>query len=287
MSLDIDLKKEGFMGTLFTPKTKTDKAIIVVTGSDGGIENAKTIAKLLAENGFFALAVGYWYVKGLSYKLSNIPIEYIENAVNWLKKYQNGTIKKIGMYGWSKGTELTLTSATLFPDITCVVGVTPSCYIYEGVTWYKFPIRTSSWSYKNRPLPYFHMKGCAGWNFIKRVWKGRKLLMLYRYDELFTHPIPEEAIIPVEKIHGNVLVLSTTTDDMWPSEYGAKHIVDRLKANNFPYEYKHVNFDIASHYLTPVTAWARTQKNERKFPELCAKARKDAFDLTVDWFNKW
>jgi len=43
--LKVDIASAGFMGHLFMSEIKTDKSIIVLTGSDGGIENAKAMQR--------------------------------------------------------------------------------------------------------------------------------------------------------------------------------------------------------------------------------------------------
>lgn len=94
-TIEIGIDTAGFIGYLMKPETNTGKAIIVLTGTDGGIANAKAIAKIFADNGFITLVVGYWKLRGLSKTLSKVPIEYIENATKWLKTFIR--VKKIAL----------------------------------------------------------------------------------------------------------------------------------------------------------------------------------------------
>jgi hypothetical protein len=67
-------------------KRKNQPAIIVLSGSDGRIEKAQSIAQLLASHGFAALAVCYFGLKGTAASLSKIPLEIIEESIAFLKQ---------------------------------------------------------------------------------------------------------------------------------------------------------------------------------------------------------
>lgn len=295
---DINIKSAGFIGSLFTPEKDTEKVVIVLTGTDGGIENAKTIARIFCDNGYAALAVGYWKVKGISRTLSLIPIEYIENAVKWLKEYNNHQFKKIGIYGFSKGAEFALLSASQIPDISCVIVVVPSCYVYEGIGHAKISSSSSSWTYGGKPLPYVSMKGCGGFKFFKRILKEKEFKMAFRYEEALKNNIPVDAEIPVEQINGRILLLSVSNDDIWFSKKACEVITERLKAADYKHEFKHSNYPNGSHMLSPLISDTSSLSlttiglklllpYERKNAEGCKSARENAMKESLDWVEKW
>lgn len=80
----IKIIRDTFHGEMF-PSENTDMAMIVVTGSDGGIKWAKEISKVFCDNGISCLAIAYWKEKNLPKSLSLIPIEIIAEATTILK----------------------------------------------------------------------------------------------------------------------------------------------------------------------------------------------------------
>ncbi|GAA0323867.1 hypothetical protein GCM10008931_14250 [Oceanobacillus oncorhynchi subsp. oncorhynchi] len=119
-------------------------------GSEGGLHEENTA--LLASYGFNTLALAYFGMEDLPYELVNISADYIEKAINWLGNQPNVDTKKIGMVGTSKGRELALLSASMFPAIKAVAGYAPSSVVYPGIS--QNNSSSSSWKYKGEELPY-------------------------------------------------------------------------------------------------------------------------------------
>ena len=66
------------------------------------------------------------------------------------------------------------------------------------------------------------------------------------------HPdAAKQSEIPVEKIQGAVLMLSGEEDAMWPSAELAEVAMERLRAHQFAYPFKHVSYDRVGHLLMP------------------------------------
>jgi hypothetical protein len=53
----------------------------------------------------------------------------------------------------------------------------------------------------------------------------------------------EKAAIPVESIHGPILLTSYTRDEVWPSTLMSEHIVQRLQQRRFPFYFGHARYD--------------------------------------------
>jgi hypothetical protein len=78
------IRTEGVVGTLFLPPgVGPHPAVIVLSGGGGGIEEYR--GAILASHGYAALALGYFNVEGLPRGLVNIPLEYFENAIRWMR----------------------------------------------------------------------------------------------------------------------------------------------------------------------------------------------------------
>ena len=218
-------------------------------------------------------------------RLDRVPLEYTEKAVQWLKEQG---FKKIGVDGISKGSEYALLSGSFFNDITCVIARVPSYFVSEGIIKGKGPSGTSCWSYCGKELPFVPYK----------------VREIHPLNEFFSHhelnilkcntnkTVTAESIIPVEKIKGPVLLLSSVTDTVWPSAEAADHIVDYLQQHNFQHEVKNVKYPNLSHAAFDFhgASWAMRLlfKEERAHPKECAEQRKDLTEQTIDFVrNHW
>jgi esterase/lipase len=284
------IETEGFMGRLYTPETVSKKSVIVITGGDGGIKNAEYIAARFAERGIIALAVGYFGVKGVGRDLIEVPVEYIEKAISYLKEKTN--CEKVAIYGLSKGGELSLLSASLFPDIDCVVAVVPNYYVASGFTKVGRPIADrSSWKFHDKPVPYVSIAGKLT-DTIESYLRGGEADLTGFYKTAEEAGIPEEALIKVENSNAAILCLSTSQDKVWRSKNASEKIVERLKNADFPCDCQHISFDDVSHYLCPLSKSYEKNlkfmfKIEKKLPDKCHESRERAFDLAVDWIMKY
>lgn len=128
---ELDVEQYGFSGFYFPANTgSSKKAVIILGGSDGTDAVQKTVGAAISQQGIAALGVCYWNRPGLPSQLAEVPVEYIETAVQWLKAQG---YEKIGIYGISKGAELALLAASLIPDITCVIALSPAHCVYAGL----------------------------------------------------------------------------------------------------------------------------------------------------------
>jgi dienelactone hydrolase len=268
----------GFKG-IFYAAADQEKAMIVVTGSDGGIKWAKQIAAAFAQHGVPALAVAYWKTRDTSKTLSLIPIETIQAAVVWLK--DNG-YSKVGIYGVSKGAELALTAASLLPQIELVIAVSPSCCVFEGIAQKKYS-GASSWTWQGKPLPYVSFDGMRV-NVLKNVLKNHEFGFLEQYQQVLTAKMNEKNIIKVERINGAILLISAKNDAQWPSADMGNRIIDRLNEKAFIQPFCHKILDPASHILCPVNTMIRfAYRAERNHPQACQNARDAAWKLALAW----
>jgi len=148
---------ESFRGEYYYHADKGDKkSIILLGGSEGVINPLLPIAASLANKGFNVLAVQYFNPFQdnvneenviLPKKIECIPVEYINNAVDWLIK--KNPFNEVSMIGSSKGAELALLVASVNKNIKQLVAISPSAYVFEGVNSLQ-----SSWSLKSYPVPF-------------------------------------------------------------------------------------------------------------------------------------
>jgi dienelactone hydrolase len=282
------VKTEGFMGRLFTTETISKKSVIVITGSDGGIKNAEYIARKFAECGINALAVAYFKIKGVKRDLNEVPVEYIEKATSYLK--EKTSCEKVAIYGISKGGELSLLSASLFPDIDCVVAVVPNYFVTSGFNKIGCPIgNVSAWSFLGKPFPFIPVVANP-LNIFKSYLKDDVNIKGY-YKAIVEAEITEEAVIKVENSHAAILCLSALHDIVWPSKMASEKVVERLKNVEFPYDFEHRCFEKVSHFLCPLPEnYAKKPKLmfkiEKQYPNECDESREKAFEMAVEWIKK-
>ena len=72
---EIKIEQNNWDGILFPVQGRKDKVIIVVSGSDGGLEHARKNAKFLCDNEIPALAFSLFKTKHSPKTLSLIPLE--------------------------------------------------------------------------------------------------------------------------------------------------------------------------------------------------------------------
>ncbi len=222
--------------------------VMVLGGSDGGYGEPDT-ALLLASHGFTTMALAYFGAEGLPSALQNIPVEYFGRSVQWMRARPEIDPNFVGVFGVSRGAEAALLVAATYSDVKAVVARSPSHVLWEGVTARHFP-GGAAWTYGGKPLPYVPNR-IPWWFAARYAWDtlARDPLRqtpLFLYDlEVFGDTSRVE--IPVENIHGPVLLLSGKDDQIWPSSLMATRLMERLRRHRHPYGDEHLSYDGVGH----------------------------------------
>ncbi|MDW0118798.1 acyl-CoA thioesterase/bile acid-CoA:amino acid N-acyltransferase family protein [Sporosarcina thermotolerans] len=280
------VNEKGVVGTFFhVDNTSPRPTIIVVGGSEGGIYEFP--AALLASRGFNVLALGYWGQDPLPKQLVEIPLEYVEGAILWLKNRPEVAEGWLGMHGTSKGGELALLAATYFEDIKAVVSLSGSPVVCCGIVpWTNQKELPPSWTYEGKAIPYARPDNSVEISNTCRTMRqaGENPLRIW-YDYLTSDPqITEQATIPVEKIKGSILLISGTDDACFDSVRLNEKAMERLRKYNFKNEYNHLVYEGAGHEIgipfIPVSASPFTGGNKYDI----ARASRDSWEKTLDFF---
>lgn len=230
---ELTLASDGVIGTLFTPRTEGPILGVLLIGGSGGLEPQDS-ARRLAEEGFGALSVAYFHQKGLPSTLREVPLEYFEAALKALRRSLGPRGSRMAVLGVSRGSEAALLSGVHFPElVNAVVALLPG-----NVVLCSWPPGGPAWTLNGRPLPYVSRFGP-------------------RSDD-------PDAIIPVERIRGPVLLISAGADRVWPSTAMAVAMVSRLKERGHPYPDQHFDFPFAGH--GPVPAGGAVAPREAREP---------------------
>jgi acetyl esterase/lipase len=276
----IPIRENGLVGTLFSCENAT-KAVIVLGGSSGGIPEER--AEKLAQNGFTALALGYFAAESLPSTLNQIPLEYFEKAIEQMRL---AGFEKIALWGGSRGAELSLILGALFSDrIDAIAAHVPSSVVFGAFD----DQDTVAWTYQGKPIapnaPFQYTQQVQGETedtsikitpcFIKAMEKK---------DEF------EAAAIPVENLKCSLLLISGEDDQMWPSSLFAEQIVERLKNHDSPIFYTHIKYpDVGHSPMKGTSGFHPVMQRWFSFggnPEANALAAEDWFRQTVHFFNE-
>jgi len=246
------LKQGRLRGVLFLPPGDgPHPALIGVTGSGGGYPSEGAAA--LASRGFAVLALAYFFAPDLPEKLVNIPLEYFEEGLEWLKAVPEVDGDRIGVIGGSRGGELALVLGSVFPQFSVVVAKVPSHVVWPGCCDEE-DFEKPSWTWRGKPLtampaPKIAYRAVNYWPEVRDDWLGLYWLGLGNVEA------EAAAAIPVEKINGPVLMISGGDDRCWPASYMADLVMERLEANDFPHQHIHLRYDDSGHAAGSLPYW--------------------------------
>ena len=208
------------------------------------------MARLLAIEGFSCLALSYFGGAPLPRNLVEVPLDYVEQALHWLADHPSVAGLRLGVIGASKGAELALLAATQMPDaVGAVVAYAPSAVSFAGIAFRGDGRHRSSWSLRERPLPFVpYPKGARPSVGLR----GISLAPIYR-AALDNAEAVAAAAIPVERAEASIMLISGGRDRMWPSSAMAEMLEARLRANGGGDRVVHLRFPDAGHSFMP---WA-------------------------------
>ena len=179
-------------------------------------------AAWLASHGFAALALAYFRYEDLPAKLEGIPLEYFGRALIWMAQRPEIVGDRLGVLGTSRGGELALQLASMFPQIGAVAAYVPANLRYPACCGGDTRV-PYAWTWRGSPLPYLPL----------RFARDPQMMM--------------EAAIEVEKTKGPVLLISGEDDGIWRSSAMADAVIARLKRAHFPYHFEHLKYPHAGH----------------------------------------
>ena len=230
------------------------------------------------------MALALFGTKGTQPFLDKVPVEYVENAIKWLK---GQGYEKIGVDGMSKGSEIALVAASMFPDLSCVIVRVPSSFVSEGLKGHKKdkgPSGTSCWSYKGEELPYAPYKA-RKFNILKMFMEEKEMHIITFNRE---KDITSQSMIAIENIKAPVLMLSSKNDTVWPSYESSVYMEKKFTEINYLYPHKHVAYESMSHALLTELPfiYKLAFKAERNNPKGCKKDREKMKKELLDWVNE-
>ncbi len=151
--------------------------------------------------------------------------------------------------GDSKGAELALLEASHNPSVCAVVSLAPSSEVFEGFSSPNGAQR-ASWSLGDKPVPYANNPVPASVKAAIREERkhGRPVSYRDQYLAIATPP-HAESTIPVQRIHGPILLIAGLDDQLWPSDVFTMRIIEARRADATPYADKGLVYAKAGHQI--------------------------------------
>jgi dienelactone hydrolase len=235
--------RDEIIANYYLPKSEKRLPAIIFLGGSGG-QFRQERSSLLASEGFAVLNLKYFRHDGLPEGITEIPLEYVARAHQWLKNQAEIDTTRIGIMGRSMGSQLALLYAAHYDGLQYVVAEAPS-----NVVWFGWEDGKSSFTYKGKGFPYAEYSEEDS-EIIEREMKekgiqyhdGPKFESAFNNGEMI-----EQSAIAVENIQAPILFISGKDDKVWPSSMMSEMMMKRLEQKQFQYDYAHYSYDNAGH----------------------------------------
>jgi dienelactone hydrolase len=248
-----EVQAQGLLGTMFTPSgSGTHPGVVLLGGSEGGLHEDD--AALLAGHGYAVFALAYFGIEGVPPCLANIPVEYFGNALRFLADQEHVRGDRLAIMGGSFGGQAALLVASIFPEIRAVVSVAGSGVITQGIDGdisdgdflHILDTEVPPWTWRGSPLPF--TADPATPELRRQVDAHEPVAMRGSFEHgLRDADRVAAATIPVERIHGAVLLISAGDDHSWPCDTLSDIALHRLVTHQHPHEHRHIRYPAAGH----------------------------------------
>ena len=288
--------KDGFI-CCYHEKKGAQSAIIALIGGnpDKGVAKAakKWLMKKFGVNVLTSAPEGGFH---------SVPIEGIRSQIDYLRKQGN---RRIGIIGVSTTTAIALTAASLYPDISLTIALTPCDFIPEGFIrgrkdgYTEWPSDGESLLTKDgENLPYLEYAfrhpdyGNAVREQIKRTGDAIASYDIFAQSEKRT-PLTEDKFIKVENIRGKILLIGAEDDSMWDT---ASYIARMKKRAGENAECR--VYEYGTHFVYPEGMLktflpvggdliTRLFVSGKKHPKECKETRKDIDRIMTRVITEW
>lgn len=299
-----DPTEKGFYGR-YAPANANVRSALIICIDDANGFLAKGALKWAKEMGVNALTIS---PEKKEPGCHSYPLEHVENAVGYLKTQGN---QRIGIIGLSASSMIALTAASLLPDITLTIALTPPDFVMEGYYTVKMDgtgehpgDHESSLTWRDKPLPFLPYAYRHPEYWQKHVEESKRRGDLTAARDLFDkserrHPLQEEEKIKVENIHGHIYFAAAEDDVMWDSCKYIRRMTRRLEELPHNCTYEVHLYEHGTHFVFP-EGMARNLipfginlllplvfKEAKGYTKECRQTREDIQSTLTDTIGKW
>ena len=286
------IPQDGFYGAYYPHPVRSRSAVILMLGDRIDDTMAKMGVKWLHQRGCNVLTMA---PETKDYAFHRFRIEYFEKAIEFLKRCND----RIGMCGASTTAMTALAAASLLPEITLTVAMSPSDFIMEG--FYRDGLdgakerpgeNESSLSYRGQDLPYlpYAYRHPDYWNALAAEAKRRGDMAAAR--DMFDLseqlcPVTEEMKIKVERIQGIVALVGAEDDSLWDTCRYIRRMAERLRDHPHSCKAAVMTYEHGSHFVFPQSMLTNLLpfgsslllrmafRSLREYPQECKETRID------------
>jgi dienelactone hydrolase len=249
--------EDGVVGTLFVPDGSEPHGALIVPHGGVLCMPPEQLAASLAAYGFVTLALQYCGAEGLPEDFSSeIPLEYFDGVIRWLGQRAEVAADRIGIVGMSTGGVVALQVATHFSEIAAVVSIKSSGlnsfnFAYRGAPVPRLPELPLTPTLRDDLMFQQPARCKPGGDADEWSCFDRASLFLYRltFNAFGRSDVLGEAVIPVERINGPVLLISGIGDLALPATLLSEIAYKRLEESQFAFDYEHIALPGAGHRL--------------------------------------
>lgn len=213
-------------GFHYVPAEIRHKGIVITLGGSEG-SAGEWYAAPLANLGYEVLAV-YYFGKGkLPQVLSEVPLEFFDEVLNYIEANCKGE-KPITVIGGSKGAELAALLTAYYPQINNIVLYAPSYVVFQGLD---YTSQKSSWTIKKQALPFIPLLQNA---YSKITYNDNAMMLRPMYEAAVataSEEILQAALIDLSHFAGKALIFAGGDDCLWQSDTAAE-ILHKQKPEN-------------------------------------------------------
>jgi len=234
------VRENGIRATFFAKEGISKQPTVVLMG--GGDYWGQEFAKA----GYASLGLPYYRQEGLPPLLEEIPLEYVADAIAWLREQPEVDSDKIIVMGASRNAELALVAASYLPElIHGVIAYAPSSVSWSNtIHAFNSDEIKPTWTYKGKPVPFIPMPKLAGGE------AASVETLPYWQKGLADSNAVAQASIRVEDIHGPILLFSGLADEVWPAASMSDRMEERISNSAFPYEFENIQYEDAGHLIS-------------------------------------
>lgn len=289
----LTVREHGFAGILYEGKRKKDQVIIYCGGGGSTVKESLECAAFIREAGLSVLVLGYYLWPDTPDRMEEIPVEYAERAVRFLKTVMG--YRKVIIAGASEGATFALVCASLIDEIGGICAVTPMDYIMASPRS-KESVK-AVYTRNGKPLPFVHypLSQHHAVSLLKGALQDQKYglrrAIRYASDQA---DVRDEHYIPVENMKGKVLLIAPERDDIWASDEAVRRIEKRLARNHYPYPVRTVIYPEGSHMIGGsldlsgfgASLFRQFMRAEHDHPQECEAARADCLKQMLMFFEE-